>query len=131
MNKQIDFRKLARSIVDEKGYATILPVLEKELLHYEILRALDNARLLEQLVFQGGTSLRLCYGSERLSEDLDFAGGEDFDGNLMPTMKDIIEAAIVERYNVEVAVNAPVKRQFEQLSSSSQGVSSEKQQVNY
>jgi predicted nucleotidyltransferase component of viral defense system len=120
---QIDFRRLAQSIADEKGYAAILPVLEKELLHYEILRALDNARLLERLVFQGGTSLRLCYGSERLSEDLDFAGGEDFDGSLMPEMKGVIEAAIVGRYDVEVAVEEPKRRCVEQVSPSPQGIS--------
>ncbi|CDG92427.1 hypothetical protein XBP1_330002 [Xenorhabdus bovienii str. puntauvense] len=28
--------------------------------------------------FQGGTSLSLCYGGNRFSEDLDFAGGKDF-----------------------------------------------------
>ncbi|MDR1185298.1 MAG: nucleotidyl transferase AbiEii/AbiGii toxin family protein [Coriobacteriales bacterium] len=123
MSGQIDFRRLARSIADEKGYAAILPVLEKELLHYEILRALDNARLLERLVFQGGTSLRLCYGSERFSEDLGFAGGGDFDGSLMLVIKDAIEAAIVERYDVEVTVKEPKRRQFEQAYPSSQGVS--------
>ncbi len=36
------------------------PVIEKELLHYDILYALDEARVLDNLVFQGGTSQRLC-----------------------------------------------------------------------
>ena len=51
------------------------PVIEKEILHYDILFCLDQAGLLKDLVFQGGTCLRLCYGANRFSEDLDFAGG--------------------------------------------------------
>ena len=54
--------------------APLRPVVEKELLHYEILRALDEAAVLDKLVFQGGTNLRLCHGAPRYSEDLDFAG---------------------------------------------------------
>ncbi|HET6629122.1 MAG TPA: nucleotidyl transferase AbiEii/AbiGii toxin family protein, partial [Woeseiaceae bacterium] len=45
------------------------PVVEKELLHYDILFALDTEGLLDPLTFQGGTSLRLCYGAQRFSED--------------------------------------------------------------
>ena len=33
------------------------------------------ARVLERVVFQGGTALRLCYGAERYSEYLDFVCG--------------------------------------------------------
>ena len=51
------------------------PVIQKELLHYDILFCLKQSGLLDGLVFQGGTSLRLCYGSNRYSEDLDFVGG--------------------------------------------------------
>lgn len=42
------------------------------------------------LVFQGGTSLRLCHGSPRYSEDLDFAGGTSFD---MDTLKGLAPAS--------------------------------------
>ena len=34
--------------------------------------------MLAGLTFIGGTCLRACYGSARLSEDLDFTGGNDF-----------------------------------------------------
>jgi len=113
MSKPIDFMALAQRLAQSKGYETILPVLEKELLHYEILAALDEARLLDDLVFQGGTSLRLCYGAERFSEDLDFAGGKDFDGARMSSIKRVLETAIVHRYNVEVKVLDPKKRALE------------------
>jgi predicted nucleotidyltransferase component of viral defense system len=53
-------------------------VVEKELLHHDILRILNNNNLLQNLTFIGGTCLRCCYGGARLSEDLDFTGGSDF-----------------------------------------------------
>jgi predicted nucleotidyltransferase component of viral defense system len=45
----------------------------KELMHHDLLRALIATPLGKNVVFQGGTALRLCYGNERYSEDLDFA----------------------------------------------------------
>jgi predicted nucleotidyltransferase component of viral defense system len=41
-------------------------VVEKELLHHDILREMSAARLLAGLTFIGGTCLRACYGSVRL-----------------------------------------------------------------
>ncbi|WP_280176558.1 hypothetical protein [Paraeggerthella hongkongensis] len=41
------------------------PVIEKELLHYEILRAMEQGGLLASLTFQGGTRPRLCYVAPR------------------------------------------------------------------
>lgn len=60
-----DFNKLVDRAMSVDGRAHMRPVIEKELLHYDILFALDKAGLLETLTFQGGTSLRLCYGSSR------------------------------------------------------------------
>jgi len=117
MSKPIAFRALALSIAQEKEYAALLPILEKELLHYEILAALDEARLLENLIFQGGTSLRLCYGSERFSEDLDFAGGKDFNGTQMSGIRTVLEKAIARRYDVDVTVNEPRLTTLEQKDS--------------
>jgi predicted nucleotidyltransferase component of viral defense system len=82
-------------------------VVEKELLHYDILFCLDQAGLLDDLVFQGGTSLRLCYGGNRFSEDLDFAGGVEFSAAKLAKMKDCIEAYIGARYGLEVSVKEP------------------------
>ena len=63
--------------------------------------------MLEQLTFQGGTSLRLCYGAVRFSEDLDFAGGRNFDASGMLTMKACLERYVGERYGLEVSVKEP------------------------
>ncbi|WP_254693758.1 nucleotidyl transferase AbiEii/AbiGii toxin family protein [Shewanella sp. MEBiC00475] len=44
---------------------------------------IEKGGLLDKLTFQGGTSLRLCYGGNRFSEDLDFAGGKDFSSAML------------------------------------------------
>lgn len=44
---------------------------EKEYLQYIFLNAIS--RYSEKIVFKGGTCLRICYGLERASEDLDFS----------------------------------------------------------
>ena len=48
----------------------------KEAIHLHLLSALSEAGVLQHVVFQGGTALRLCYGGERYSEDLDFVCGK-------------------------------------------------------
>jgi predicted nucleotidyltransferase component of viral defense system len=50
--------------------------LIKEAIHLHVLSALSDAGVLRHVVFQGGTALRLCYGGERYSEDLDFVCGK-------------------------------------------------------
>jgi len=46
-------------IAAQPRYAGMQVILEKEILHQTILRALDRAGCLEGLVFMGGTALRL------------------------------------------------------------------------
>jgi predicted nucleotidyltransferase component of viral defense system len=110
--KQLDLRRQARQIAIAGQSPLLQPVIEKELLHYEILAALDNKRLLDGLVFQGGTCLRLCYGSERYSEDLDFAGGTEFNEASLLALKDVVEGHLCKRYDVTVSVSHP--KAFEQ-----------------
>ena len=50
--------------------------LMKEAIHLHLLSALSEAGVLQHVVFQGGTALRLCYGGERYSEALDFVCGK-------------------------------------------------------
>lgn len=49
--------------------------LAKEFVHLHILSSLSAAGVLDRVVFQGGTALRLCHGGDRYSEDLDFVCG--------------------------------------------------------
>lgn len=50
--------------------------LMKEAIHLHLLSALSEAGVLQHVIFQGGSALRLCYGGERYSEDLDFVCGK-------------------------------------------------------
>ena len=83
------------------------PVIEKELLHYDILFAMDQAGLLDRLTFQGGTALRLCYGSQRFSEDLDFVGGSDFAAAQLREIKSCIVDHVGKRYGLEIRIKEP------------------------
>ena len=85
------------------GYARMRPGIVKELLHYDMLFALQRSKLLDGLVFQGGTALRLVHGSQRLSEDLDFAGGKDFDGSSLAPISDALERFVGNRYGLDVS----------------------------
>ena len=100
-----DFRAIADAIVSNApGLQNCLPVVEKELLHVEILRAMHEAGLLRNLVFKGGTCLRLCYGADRFSEDLDFGGGEAFKPALLADIEEVLRSRIAESYGLEVDV---------------------------
>ena len=93
--------------MSDPGRGHMRPVIQKELLHYDILYSLDAAGLLDRLTFQGGTSLRLCHGSPRFSEDLDFVGGKGFTRQQLEPIKDCIEHYIGQRYGLEVSVREP------------------------
>ena len=107
MNDQVDFNALVDRAMNSPGLTHMRPVVEKELLHYDILFSLDSEGLLDQLIFQGGTSLRLCYGAPRYSEDLGFAGGKDFDSEKAHQIKACVEKHIGQRYGLEVRVKEP------------------------
>ena len=107
MIEQTDFSALVEKAMATSDRSHMRPVIEKELLHYDILFALDKENLLQHLTFQGGTCLRLCYGSPRFSEDLDFAGGSDFTSDKLSDIKQCIEYYIGKRYQLEVTVNDP------------------------
>ncbi|EKE77446.1 nucleotidyl transferase AbiEii/AbiGii toxin family protein [Gallaecimonas xiamenensis] len=102
-----DFAALVERAVANSHLAHMRPVIEKELLHYDILFCLDAAGLLDNLVFQGGTCLRLCYGGNRFSEDLDFAGGSGFSSQDIAQIKTCLEDYIGTRYGLEVNVKEP------------------------
>ncbi|MFW5842544.1 MAG: nucleotidyl transferase AbiEii/AbiGii toxin family protein, partial [Spirochaetota bacterium] len=94
---------------ERSDLAVLRPVVEKELLHHDILREMGTAGLLRDLVFMGGTCLRLCHGSPRLSEDLDFTTSlepsllMDRLANLGPTL----ETRLFNKYQLPVAVSEP------------------------
>ncbi len=106
---QQNFEKIVNKAMSNDHVSHMRAVIEKELLHYDILFALEKGGFLDHLVFQGGTSLRLCYGANRFSEDLDFAGGKDFSSSTLSEMKACIEHYVGTRYGLEVTVKEPSK----------------------
>jgi len=56
---------------------------KQEKFELEVLDRLNSGKFLNNLVFIGGTMLRLCYGLERFSVDLDFWVIKDIDFNKM------------------------------------------------
>lgn len=104
------------SLVDEalrarSDLALLRPVVEKELLHHDILREMSVAGLLAGLTFIGGTCLRACYGSHRLSEDLDFTGGAAFKRGDLADLGLILQKNLQTRYGLRVDVGDPVKEE--------------------
>jgi len=84
-------------------------VIEKELLHHDILRTLSQNDLLRHLTFIGGTCLRICYGGIRLSEDLDFTGGNNFSRESLSTMGQVLTGSLNEKYGLIISVSEPIK----------------------
>jgi len=107
MNKRENFNLLVDRAMSVAGRTSMRPAIAKELLHYDILFSLDQEGLLDKLTFQGVTSLRLCYGAPRLSEDLDFVGGSEFVTANLIKMKNCLEKYIGERYGLEILVKEP------------------------
>lgn len=122
-----NFNALVEEAMKEGGKHHMRPVIEKELLHYDILFALDKEGLLDKITFQGGTLLRLCYGGQRFSEDLDFAGGKTFNKSDLNKIKKCVEKYVGERYGFEVTVKEPKELAAESIN---QNIKVEKWQVN-
>ena len=102
-------RLVDEAIKARADLATLRPVVEKELLHHDILREMSASGLLSGLTFIGGTCLRDCYGSARLSEDLDFTGGSHFKRSDLAALGQILTENLKRRYGLRVSVSEPVK----------------------
>lgn len=103
----IDLEDLASDIASKVDGARLTPVIEKEIVHYEIIRSLGRNGLLRDITFQGGTSLRLCYGSQRYSEDLDFVAGDKFDSLPLDDFSRTLRCDLLRSYDTEVSVREP------------------------
>jgi predicted nucleotidyltransferase component of viral defense system len=97
-----------RQILDANPeYAAITPVIEKEILHHDIMDVLVKQGIMQSLTFIGGTSLRLCYNSSRLSEDLDFNAGHSFKPSDFDGLETDIQKYLQNKYETQVWVNKP------------------------
>ena len=97
------------ALKNRQDLAPLRMVVEKELLHHDILRVLSDAGLLARLTFIGGTCLRACYGSMRLSEDLDFTGGSEFSLDRLARMGQELINSLQTKYGLAVEVSEPTR----------------------
>jgi predicted nucleotidyltransferase component of viral defense system len=100
-------RLVDTALQSQNDLGVLRPVVEKELLHHDILREMSEAGLLPRLTFIGGTCLRACYGSPRLSEDLDFSGGVDFKREDLQALGQVLVDRLAVRYDLPVNVSEP------------------------
>lgn len=100
-------QQIRQIIQSNPDYAAVAPVIEKEILHHDIMDVLIKQGAMQRLTFIGGTSLRMCYNSSRLSEDLDFNGGHDFKPSEFDGLESEIQTYIQNKYETEVWVNKP------------------------
>lgn len=99
------------ALKNKQDLAPLRVVVEKELLHHDIMLALSSAGMLAKLTFIGGTCLRTCYGSNRLSEDLDFTGGADFNRESLTELAQVLVTTLKTKYGLEVEVGEPVREE--------------------
>ena len=102
---------VSQALKNRSELAALQAVVEKELLHHDILRELSAAGLLAGLTFIGGTCLRACYGAERLSEDLDFSGGAEFRRDSLQDLGPALVVGLEGKYGLKVRVREPVREQ--------------------
>ncbi|QXH46075.1 nucleotidyl transferase AbiEii/AbiGii toxin family protein [Pseudomonas xanthosomatis] len=100
-----------QALANTPDLAPLQVVVEKELLHHDIMRILSESGLLKDLCFIGGTCLRTCYGSRRLSEDLDFTGGAGFQRQDFASLKENLIANLDDKYGLQVEVSEPLREE--------------------
>ena len=94
-NKTSSLKSSIQAFIRRQGIgAEIEQNLVKEAIHLHLLSAMSDAGILRHAVFQGGTALRLCYGGERYSEDLDFVCGKAGSYFTDVEFNELIEAAL-------------------------------------
>lgn len=90
----------------------LVDTIVKEILHYDIMDALYRSDVVKDIVFQGGTALRLCYGGNRYSEDLDFVLSKDgnFNPDMMEQFKKVFISTIQKKYGLEAQIKLPKEK---------------------
>lgn len=101
------FSDLLKAAQDNSGIKTLQAVVEKELLHHDIIGAMARGGLLRHLTFIGGTCLRACYASQRLSDNLDFTGGLNFSADDLRDLNQVVSTSIKETYDLDVVISDP------------------------
>ncbi len=74
----------------------------REYLQYKILEIIFNSKYSQELVFLGGTALRIVYSNARFSEDLDFDNLNITEGQFSDLAKIIKKELELQGYEVEI-----------------------------
>lgn len=74
----------------------------REYFQYKILDILFKNGLSEKISFLGGTAIKICYGSRRYSEDLDFDNFGLMEADFIEMSKIIKDQLTLEGYEVEI-----------------------------
>lgn len=98
---------IKKILSDKPDHAGLSAVIEKEILHHDLMHILLEQGVLHNFTFIGGTCLRLCYNSSRLSEDLDFNAGYDFKPTQLTGLDKEIKHYLSRKYDAEVYVSEP------------------------
>ena len=100
--------RVKRIIEAAPALAQLRPVIEKELIRYDIFYVLQRKALMSAgMAFVGGACLRLCYGSDRYSEDIDFHAWADFRPEDFDRIRSELERYIYDRYGFETEARSP------------------------
>lgn len=102
---------IAKREAGKNGF--LVATVVKEMLHYDILDALQTSNAAKDIVFQGGTALRLIYQSSRYSEDLDFATLRPITQKTMEAFKKVFVDTVKKKYGLEAEVVDPKKSDYE------------------
>jgi predicted nucleotidyltransferase component of viral defense system len=106
MSQKLDAVK-ALAMRFSHGMRPLYNTIVKEILHRDILWAISQSPLSKSLVFQGGTALRLCYGNNRYSEDLDFVHNQAFTADDFEQFKALLTSSVSERYGLDMTFRDP------------------------
>lgn len=101
------YHEYVSKVLSGQEYEGLDHIFQKEILHHDILSSMAEHDFFSTLTFIGGTALRLCYSSARLSEDLDFTGGNDFRDDRLSNFAQSVQNAIHKKYDLPVVVIAP------------------------
>jgi len=102
-NERIDY-----IIRNNPSLIKIRPVVMREIIHYGIFAHLRLSGLMpDTMTFIGGSCLRLCHGSNRFSEDLDFHAGPMFQLMQFDRLRESSERHLNDNYGLRVVVKEP------------------------
>lgn len=99
--------QILKAIVQEKklqgNSKSLIKNYLKEYIQYLVLSLLYNQKKMKNLVFKGGSCLRICYELPRLSEDLDFDYDENIIGkNILGELDEYLKKEIKNKYYSEL-----------------------------